>query len=143
VIDHVHCSNRAHVDLALQRLEEHGAHRITVLGLAFKHGTDDLSESPVLELRMRPPAASDGIGRVVSYTPSVMTAEDVQRRVLDTRPRSQSLVLYCLGCTRAEPCFGLPPVARSTLRTSTSRPTGGRDERRREPSPGSEVRCQE
>lgn len=50
VIDNILRSNQAHVDLAFQRIEEYGARRITVLGLAFKHGTDDLRESPNLEL---------------------------------------------------------------------------------------------
>jgi GDP-mannose 6-dehydrogenase len=50
VLDNVLRSNRAHIDLALQRIEEYGTRKITVLGLAFKHGTDDLRESPVLEL---------------------------------------------------------------------------------------------
>lgn len=50
VLDSILRSNRAHIDLALQRIEEYGAHRIAVLGLAFKHGTDDLRESPNLEL---------------------------------------------------------------------------------------------
>jgi GDP-mannose 6-dehydrogenase len=50
VLDNILRSNRAHIDLAMQRIEEYGAQRIAVLGLAFKHGTDDLRESPVLEL---------------------------------------------------------------------------------------------
>ena len=50
VLDNILRSNQAHIELALQRIEEYGAHRITVLGLAFKHGTDDLRESPNLEL---------------------------------------------------------------------------------------------
>jgi len=50
VLDNVLRSNQVHIDLALRRIEEYGARRITVLGLAFKHGTDDLRESPNLEL---------------------------------------------------------------------------------------------
>jgi GDP-mannose 6-dehydrogenase len=50
VLENVLRSNQVQVELALQRIEEYGAHRVAVLGLAFKHGTDDLRESPVLEL---------------------------------------------------------------------------------------------
>lgn len=50
VLDNILRSNRAHIDLALRKIEEFGAQRITVLGLSFKHGTDDLRESPNLEL---------------------------------------------------------------------------------------------
>lgn len=50
VLDNILRSNRAHIDLTMQRIEEYGAQRVAVLGLAFKHGTDDLRESPNLEL---------------------------------------------------------------------------------------------
>jgi GDP-mannose 6-dehydrogenase len=53
VLDNILRSNRAHIDLAISKIEEYGARRITVLGLAFKHGTDDLRESPNLELAER------------------------------------------------------------------------------------------
>lgn len=53
VLDAVLASNRVHVDTALNRVEQYGARRVALLGLAFKAGTDDLRESPSLELAER------------------------------------------------------------------------------------------
>jgi GDP-mannose 6-dehydrogenase len=53
VLDAIMPSNRAHLDLALERIQAHGGRRVALLGLAFKSGTDDLRESPSLELAER------------------------------------------------------------------------------------------
>ncbi|MCW5668916.1 MAG: nucleotide sugar dehydrogenase [Hydrogenophaga sp.] len=43
-------SNRAHLDLAFQRILESGKRKIGFIGLSFKTGTDDLRESPLVTL---------------------------------------------------------------------------------------------
>lgn len=43
-------SNRAHLDRAFQAIAEKGHRRVGVLGLSFKAGTDDLRESPMVEV---------------------------------------------------------------------------------------------
>lgn len=43
-------SNRLQVDRAVRMIAEKGRRRIGVLGFAFKAGTDDLRESPIVEL---------------------------------------------------------------------------------------------
>ena len=43
-------SNRAHVDRAVDKVVQLGKRKVGVFGLAFKAGTDDLRESPIIEL---------------------------------------------------------------------------------------------
>ena len=64
-------SNELHVRRAIRMVEEAGGNRVGVLGVAFKAGTDDLRESPVVEV------AETLIGRgydVRIYDPSVNLA---------------------------------------------------------------------
>ncbi len=43
-------SNRAHIDLGITKVMESGKRRVGMIGLAFKTGTDDLRESPLVLL---------------------------------------------------------------------------------------------
>jgi GDP-mannose 6-dehydrogenase len=43
-------SNRVHIDLAISKVLETGKRRVGMIGLAFKTGTDDLRESPLVLL---------------------------------------------------------------------------------------------
>jgi GDP-mannose 6-dehydrogenase len=53
MLDAVLRSNQAHLDLAYDRIVQSGCKRIGLIGLSFKTGTDDLRESPSVELAER------------------------------------------------------------------------------------------
>lgn len=46
-------SNRVHIDRAIDMVQASGNRNISILGLSFKTGTDDLRESPLLEIAER------------------------------------------------------------------------------------------
>ena len=50
VLEAILASNRRHVELAYEAVRATGSKRVAVLGFSFKAGTDDLRESPIVEL---------------------------------------------------------------------------------------------
>jgi GDP-mannose 6-dehydrogenase len=50
LLDHVIDSNDAHIKRVIDLVLEHGKRRVTLLGLSFKKGSDDLRESPFVTL---------------------------------------------------------------------------------------------
>lgn len=50
ILDGVMASNHQQIEEAMRKVSDNGVRRVTVLGLAFKAGTDDLRESPLVSL---------------------------------------------------------------------------------------------
>ncbi|MBF0110504.1 MAG: nucleotide sugar dehydrogenase [Magnetococcales bacterium] len=50
LLSSINASNEAHLDRAMKLLEDRGERKISLLGISFKPGTDDLRESPALRL---------------------------------------------------------------------------------------------
>ena len=71
MIENLDVSNRAQIETATYMLRKTGAKRVGVLGLAFKPGTDDLRESPILEVIAA--LRADGV-EIVAHDPAI-TAE--------------------------------------------------------------------
>ncbi|AXI48643.1 GDP-mannose dehydrogenase [Sulfitobacter sp. SK012] len=68
LIESLGVSNATHIDRAVEMVRETGAKSVGVLGLAFKPGTDDLRESPILEVIAR--LHAEGV-EVVVHDPAI------------------------------------------------------------------------
>lgn len=92
VLGSVLASNRTHLDLAIAKVLATGAKRIGLIGLAFKAGTDDLRESPLVAL------AEQLLGKGLQlrvYDPAVQLSRllGANRRFIDERvPHLASLM---------------------------------------------------
>jgi len=53
VLESILESNRTQIDRALDLITQHGSKRVGILGFSFKAGTDDLRESPIVEVAER------------------------------------------------------------------------------------------
>ncbi|MEO0390228.1 MAG: nucleotide sugar dehydrogenase [Pseudomonadota bacterium] len=75
MIDALTQSNQAHIERATQMVLDSGATSVAVLGVAFKPGTDDLRESPILETIASLRAA--GIS-VAVHDPAITEATNIE-----------------------------------------------------------------
>ena len=81
-------SNEVQIDRAVDMVRETGAKSVGVLGLAFKPGTDDLRESPILEVIAR--LRAEGV-TVIAYDPAVTRRTDVRGQLAYVRHANSSL----------------------------------------------------
>jgi GDP-mannose 6-dehydrogenase len=100
IVDSILPSNRLHLDSARRAVHRLGVRRVAVLGLSFKAGTDDLRESPVVDLIRE--LWRDGID-VAVYDPDVQLGEMLgsNREFL----RRQLPQIDQIICSRCEDAF--------------------------------------
>ncbi|MDX2290060.1 MAG: nucleotide sugar dehydrogenase [Hyphomicrobiaceae bacterium] len=92
LIDSLMVSNRRHVEEAMSRLAPFSGKRIGFLGVTFKPGTDDLRESPTLDLMAELVARGETIG---AYDPNVSFGPSLQSQIAYVRhavPRQAKLM---------------------------------------------------
>ncbi len=101
LIENLGLSNQEQIETAVRMVRETGATRVGILGLSFKPGTDDLRESPALEVIARLKAA--GL-EIMAHDP-VITAKapgGVQPEVRDPHGARQAALAKELGCRFAD-----------------------------------------
>lgn len=81
-------SNATHIGEATRMVRATGARKVAVLGLAFKPGTDDLRESPILEVMAA--LLEDGI-EIVAHDPAINGATRIEAQLAYVAHASQGL----------------------------------------------------
>ncbi len=81
-------SNREQMDRATEMVRETGAQRVCVLGLAFKPGTDDLRESPILEVLAD--LCGDGLD-ITAHDPAITRDTNIKGQLAYVAHASQGL----------------------------------------------------
>jgi GDP-mannose 6-dehydrogenase len=104
-------SNRAHVDHALDMVLTPGVRRVAMLGLAFKAGTDDLRESPLVTVAER--LLGKGV-QLRIYDPEVNLSRLLganKRFIEETIPHLESLMVRDPGAALGDAQVALVSVA--------------------------------
>jgi GDP-mannose 6-dehydrogenase len=104
-------SNRAHVDHAISMVLTPGVRRVAMLGLAFKAGTDDLRESPLVTVAER--LLGKGV-QLRIYDPEVNLSRLLganKRFIEETIPHLESLMVRDPGAALGDAQAALVSVA--------------------------------
>lgn len=89
MIENLDTSNKAHVAATIQMVRETGAKRVGVLGLSFKPGTDDLRESPILDVIAQ--LREEGI-EVVAHDPVIKETTNIEAQLSYVKHGNPGLV---------------------------------------------------
>lgn len=84
-LDH---SNREQIEQAFRMVQKTGAKRVGILGLAFKPGTDDLRESPILEVMAA--LRCEGV-ELLAHDPAINNKTSFQGLLSYARPGNSEL----------------------------------------------------
>ena len=87
-------SNASQIAEAARLVRKTGARRVAVLGLAFKPGTDDLRESPILEVMAE--LLKDGI-EIVAHDPAIGSDTRIEAQLAYVAHASQGLGQLATG----------------------------------------------
>ena len=116
LVENLDRSNQEQIRSAIQMLLDTGARRVGVLGLAFKPGTDDLRESPVLEVIA---ALRDAGIEVIAHDPAVTRDTEIAAQLAYVAHGSPGLASLAedLGDLIAEEAAQVPATADAVIVT--------------------------